>query len=80
MTGITSTLNIAKSAIAAQQYGLNVTGHNIANAQDPDFSRQNADHVSNKPAPYGGFLFGTGGNVHQVEQTVDALLENRLTG
>ncbi len=79
MSGITSTLNIAKTAIAAQQYGLNVTGHNIANVNNPDFSRQNADHISNKPAPYAGFLFGTGVNVRQVEQVVDTLLENRLT-
>lgn len=79
MSGITSTLSIAKSAIAAQQYGLNVTGHNIANVNNADYSRQNADHVSTKPATYGGFLFGTGVSVQQVEQTVDALLENRLT-
>ncbi len=79
MSGITSTLNIAKSAIAAQQYGLNVTGHNISNVNNPDYSRQNADHISNKPAPYAGFLFGTGVDVNQVEQTVDQLLENRLT-
>lgn len=79
MAGIGATLNIAKSAIAAQQYGLNVTGHNIANVNNPDFSRQNADHISTQPAPYGGFLFGTGVNVRQVEQTVDTLLENRLT-
>ncbi|MBU2629855.1 MAG: flagellar hook-associated protein FlgK, partial [Proteobacteria bacterium] len=79
MSGISSTLNIAKTAIAAQQYGLNVTGHNIANVNNPDYSRQNADHISNKPSLYAGFLFGTGVNVAQVEQTVDALLENRLT-
>ncbi|MFH2093681.1 MAG: flagellar hook-associated protein FlgK [Pseudomonadota bacterium] len=79
MSGISSTLNIAKTAIAAQQYGLNVTGHNIANVNNPNYSRQNADQVSNRPAPYAGFLFGTGVNVQQVEQTVDTLLENRLT-
>lgn len=79
MSGISSTLNIAKTAVAAQQYGLNVTGHNIANVNNPDYSRQNADHISNKPAPYAGFLFGTGVNVNEVEQIVDTLLENRLT-
>ncbi len=79
MSGITSTLNIAKTAIAAQQYGLNVTGHNIANVNNPDFSRQEADHISNKPASYAGFLFGTGVNVSEIQQTVDQLLENRLT-
>ncbi|MDM8538573.1 flagellar hook-associated protein FlgK, partial [Desulfobacterales bacterium HSG17] len=79
MTGITSTLSIAKTAIAAQQYGLNVTGHNIANVNNPDYSRQNANHISNKPAAYAGFLFGTGVNVTQIQQSVDRLLENRLT-
>lgn len=79
MSGITSTLSIAKTAIAAQQYGLNVTGHNIANVNNPDYSRQDAEHINNKPAPYGGFLFGTGVNVSQIQQTVDQLLENRLT-
>lgn len=79
MSGLSSTLNIAKSAIAAQQYGLNVTGHNIANVNNPNYSRQDAEHISNKPAAYAGFLFGTGVNVSQIQQTVDTLLENRLT-
>ncbi|MCD4722831.1 MAG: flagellar hook-associated protein FlgK, partial [Desulfobacula sp.] len=79
MSGISSTLSIAKTAIAAQQYGLNVTGHNIANVNNPDYSRQNANHISNKPSLYSGFLFGTGVNVTQIQQSVDQLLENRLT-
>ena len=33
MTGITSTLSITKTAIAAQQAGLNITGQNIANVK-----------------------------------------------
>ena len=79
MAGITSTLNIAQGAIIAQQYGLTVTGHNIANANNPDYSRQNADHLNNTPALYAGHLFGTGVAVDQVKQTVDQLLENRLS-
>ncbi len=79
MAGISSTLSIAKGAIIAQQYGLNVTGHNIANVNNPDYSRQDAAQQSNTPALYGGHLFGTGVNVEQVQQKVDKLLENRLT-
>ena len=79
MAGITSTLNIAQGALIAQQYGLTVTGHNIANANNPDYSRQNADHLNNTPALYAGHLFGTGVAVDQVKQTVDQLLENRLS-
>ncbi len=79
MTGISSTLNIAQGAIAAQQYGLNVTGHNIANVNNPDYSRQDAAHKSNGSSLYSGFLFGRGVGVEQVLQRVDQLLENRLT-
>jgi flagellar hook-associated protein 1 FlgK len=79
MSGISSTLSIAKTAIAAQQYGLNVTGQNIANVNNPDYSRQDANHISNRPALYAGFLFGTGVNVSQIQQSVNQMLENRLT-
>ena len=79
MAGISSTLSIAKTAIAAQQYGLNVTGHNIANVNNPDYSVQTADQKNMKPALYGGFLFGTGVDTYQVRQSVDQLLEQRLT-
>ncbi|MDY0219616.1 MAG: flagellar hook-associated protein FlgK [Desulfobacterium sp.] len=79
MSGISSTLNIAKGAIAAQQYGLTVTGNNISNVNNPNYSVQNADQKSNTPALYSGFLFGTGVGVEQIRQRVDQLLENRLT-
>ncbi|MBU1196503.1 MAG: flagellar hook-associated protein FlgK [Proteobacteria bacterium] len=79
MSGISSTLSIAKTAIAAQQYGLNITGQNIANVNNPNYSVQHADQVSMKPALYAGFLFGTGVNTNQIRQSVDNLLEQRLT-
>ncbi len=80
MSGISSTLSIAKTAIAAQQYGLNITGQNIANVNNPDYSVQNADQKNRRPALYGGFLFGTGVDQSQIRQSVDNLLEQRLTG
>lgn len=79
MSGLSSTLSIAKTGIAAQQYGLNVTGHNIANVNNPDYSVQSADQKSMKPSLYGGFLFGTGVDTFQIRQSVDQLLEQRLT-
>lgn len=80
MGGIGSTLQIAKGALAAQQYGLNVTGNNIANVNNPDYSRQTVQQVNNESIKYAGFLFGTGVNSSQVSQSVNQLLENRLTG
>ena len=79
MSGIGSTLSIARTAIASQQYGLAVTGNNIANVNNPDYSLQNAEQISRMPALYAGFLFGTGVDTQQIEQSVDNFLEQRLT-
>ena len=79
MSGIGSTLSIAKTAIAAQQAGLTVTGNNIANVNNPNYSMQNADHLNRTPSLYGGYLFGTGVNTSQIQQSVDKFLEVRLT-
>jgi len=79
MSGILSTLSIAKTAITTQQYGLNLTGQNIANVNNPDYSIQTAEHINRKPALYAGFLFGTGVDMNQISQSVDKLLEQRLT-
>ncbi|MBF0468295.1 MAG: flagellar hook-associated protein FlgK, partial [Desulfamplus sp.] len=80
MGGIGSTLQIAKGSLLAQQYGLNVTGNNISNVNNPDYSRQHVEQANNGPIKYAGFLFGTGVNSSQVTQSVNQLLENRLTG
>ncbi|HEX9916819.1 MAG TPA: flagellar hook-associated protein FlgK [candidate division Zixibacteria bacterium] len=42
MYGILSGFEIGKRALLSQQFGLNVTGHNIANVNTPGFSRQKA--------------------------------------
>lgn len=79
MGGLTHTLNIAKLGLSAQQLGLNVTGHNIANVNNPNFSRQSVPQASNKPVSTGGFLLGNGVSSQDIQQTADQLLEDRLT-
>lgn len=79
MSGLFSILNIAKGALAAQQYGINVTGNNIANVNNSDYSLQTADQQSNISVVYSGLQFGSGVSVDKIEQAVDQLFENRLT-
>jgi flagellar hook-associated protein 1 len=40
MSGISLALNIARGALMAQQRGIDVTGHNIANVNTPGYTRQ----------------------------------------
>ena len=79
MSGIWTALNIGKNSIAAQQYGLSVTGHNIANVNNPEYSRQALPHTTNAPIKYAGFIMGNGVQAEQIQHSVDQFLEDRLT-
>lgn len=66
-------LNIGTSALLAAQRGLDVTGHNVANVNTPNYSRQRIEQ-SARP---GGLLSG-GVVVDGTKRLNDALLEARL--
>lgn len=66
MYGINVGLEIGKRALLAQQYSLNLTGHNIANVNTPGFSRQQAIMVSSLPMVSAKGNFGTGVEVTTV--------------
>jgi flagellar hook-associated protein FlgK len=78
MAGINASLNIARNAIAAQQYGISVAGHNISNVNTENYSRQSVLLTSSSQSSTGGFVFGTGVHLQQVQQTSDQMLEKRL--
>ena len=46
-----SGIAVALRALQAQQVSLDVTGHNVANANNPNYSRQTAIHSAGKPYP-----------------------------
>lgn len=49
MLGLLSTLNIAKRGMSSQQASINVTSHNIANANTEGYTRQRVNLVSSRP-------------------------------
>ena len=69
MGGIGMIMDIAKGALAAQSYGLDVTAHNIANVNTEGYSRQRAVFETNDPYLFGGALLGRGTNVSDVVRT-----------
>ena len=71
-------LNTAKHALAAQQIGLNVTGHNIANVNTPHFSRQTPVLENRDTVKMDRFILGTGVEVNSVVRSSSNLLEDRL--
>jgi flagellar hook-associated protein 1 FlgK len=78
MSGIGLVLSIAKDALSAQKYGINVTAHNIANVNTEGYSRQYAVYEARQPAPYGGMLLGRGVDTTAVLRASDQFIENRL--
>ncbi|MEJ2656886.1 MAG: flagellar hook-associated protein FlgK [Desulfobacterales bacterium] len=78
MSGIGMVLNIATTALNAQQNGIEVTAHNIANVNTEGYSRQSPVLEPKQPLPYEGLIMGRGVDVDQVIQSSDRFIENRL--
>lgn len=78
MSGIGMVMDIAKGALAAQSYGLDVTAHNIANVDTDGYSRQRAVFETNDPYLYGGVILGRGTNVSDVVRTSDQFIEDQV--
>jgi flagellar hook-associated protein 1 FlgK len=73
------TLNVGKSALAVQQAALQVTGNNIANAGNADYSRQVAKTspaLDQKLQP--GMFIGTGVDLTAIQRQIDEALNTRL--
>lgn len=74
-------LNIGKSALATHQASLQVTSNNIANAGNPDYTRQIATIQTSKDLEYRpGIFMGTGVNLTGVQRQIDEALMGRLRG
>ena len=76
--GILATLSIASQSLKNQQAGIQTTGHNLANAATPGFSRQRVEIVTEHPSFEGGLLLGQGANAAGIQRVVDRFLEAEL--
>lgn len=69
-------LSIARQAISAHQTAIQVTSHNIANAETPGYTRQRAMLQENFPQRLPGTgVIGTGVSVTDIGQIRDVLLD-----
>src|SRR5438270_1305018 len=74
-------LNVGQSALAAQQAAIQVTGNNISNAGNADYTRQTAEM---SPSPdhqlQPGIFVGTGVDLTAVQRQIDDALQSRIRG
>lgn len=80
MSGLFGTFNIAKRGINTSQATIDVTSHNIANANTVGYSRQRAKITTSRPMDgiqnYG--QVGTGSQVQAIERVRDNFLDYQL--
>jgi flagellar hook-associated protein 1 FlgK len=72
-------LSIGKSALSSAQVGISTTGHNIANANTPGFSRQIVSQESKQPQNFGQGFIGQGSNVTGVARVYNEMLARNVT-
>ncbi|MBS1792357.1 MAG: flagellar hook-associated protein FlgK [Acidobacteria bacterium] len=73
-----SAFEIGRRALNANQYGINITGQNIANVNTPGYSRRQAILQESTTAELGVYRVGTGVTVHGVQSFRDNLIQSRI--
>ncbi len=71
-------LNIGKSALAAAQVGINTTGHNIANASTPGYSRQVVVQAAAQAQNFGYGYVGQGAEIAGVMRVYNDILAAQM--
>jgi flagellar hook-associated protein 1 FlgK len=71
-------LSIGKSGLLAAQVGLSTTGHNIANANVPGYSRQAVVQQAGQAQNLGNGFVGSGTEVVQVKRYYDNFLASQV--
>lgn len=71
-------LQVGASSLLAFRRAQTTTGHNIANVNTPDYSRQRVEFVSNPPEMRGGSFIGTGVSVEGIERVYDDFLTQQV--
>ena len=79
MSSLNAILNTASNAVTAYQAAISVTGQNIANADNDDYSIQSVALSTTPTVTSRGNIYGTGVTVSSVASSVNQIIENSLT-
>ena len=71
-------MNIGSESLGNSRVGVDVTGHNIANAHTPGYSRQRVNLEARQPIQYGLHVLGQGAKIQNIERVHDKFLEAQL--
>ncbi|WP_456380377.1 flagellar hook-associated protein FlgK [Hydrogenimonas sp.] len=80
MASIFNALNIGYSGLKSSQVAIDTTGHNIANAQNPHYTRQRVEITPNDPLSTVPGDIGLGAKISQIVRIHDEFVYKRLQG
>lgn len=78
MPGLNGALNIARWSLYASQLAVEITSHNIANANTPGYSRQSLRLSANYPITMGPGQIGTGIKAEEVQRAYDQFINDQI--
>ncbi len=78
MATIFQGLHTGYSGLASSQTAINTVGHNIANAENENYTRQRVNFAPNVPLTERNFQIGTGVNVDSITRIHDEFVYKRL--
>lgn len=78
MGGLNGILDVAKRALSAQRAGIDVTGHNIANASTPGYTRERLNLSSTPPSKEGFGYVGTGVEATSVQRIRQSFIDQQI--
>lgn len=70
--------SIGRSALSTSKKSMATTSHNIANANNENFSRQRITTETNAPLAEGDYVVGSGVNIRSIKRAHDVLAEKKL--
>ena len=70
-------MNAGVSGLLAMQRALDITSHNIANAQTPGYSRQRVELAATQPVSTGDGFVGRGVSVTTIQRSYDDLIASQ---
>ncbi|HWQ07472.1 MAG TPA: flagellar hook-associated protein FlgK, partial [Holophaga sp.] len=79
MASLSSSLSIGLTGLQATQSAISVVGHNIANVNTENYTRQRADLAARHSVTLGTLTYGSGVNVTSIEGIRDKYLELQIT-
>ena len=78
MSGIYGVLQTGMRSLLAQQQGIEITGHNIANVNTPGYSRQKVNLQTGTPTLSSQGMIGTGVNAKDSERVYDRFVGGQI--